>query len=121
MTLLGLLEPSSGRIVVDGIDISSLSHDYLRSHIVAVAEEPFFFPGTVRQNLDPYDEVGDDILIQALSDVGLWEAVNEKGGLNADYEKDMFSHGQRQLFNICRAIVRTTQGKVTVLDEITSR
>jgi ABC-type multidrug transport system fused ATPase/permease subunit len=71
--------------------------------------------------MDPYDEFEDDLLVEALSDVNLWDMINDKGGLPITLEREMFSHGQRQLFNIARAIARRIQGKVVILDEITSR
>jgi hypothetical protein len=121
LTLLRLLDTSSGTITINGIDITSIPHDILRSHIIAVAEEPFFFPGTIRDNLDPYGEFKEDMLIEALNDVNLYSVVIEKGGLDTKLEKDMFSHGQRQLFSIARAIVRRFGGKLLILDEVTSR
>jgi ATP-binding cassette subfamily C (CFTR/MRP) protein 1 len=76
----------------------------------------------VRQNLDPYAEFEDGSIVQALEDVELYTVISEKGGLDARLEKDMFSHGQRQLFSIARAIVRRQKGgKLLILDEVTSR
>jgi len=120
LALLRLLDPSSGTITIDNINITSLPHDYIRAHIIAVAEEAFFFPGTIRDNLDPYGDYDNDSIVEALTDVGLWTVVMEKGGLDVALEKEMLSHGQRQLFSIARAVARRHVGKLVLLDEITS-
>jgi ATP-binding cassette subfamily C (CFTR/MRP) protein 1 len=121
LTLLRLLNPTSGHIHVDGLDLTSIPHEELRSRFVAVADEPFILPGTVRQNLDPYDEFDADMATEALKDMELWTAVEQIGGLEATLGKDMLSHGQMQLFNCARAILRRHHGKILILDEVTSR
>lgn len=118
LILLRLLDPFEGTITIDGIDIVSLSRDLVRARIIGVAEEPFFFPGTVRQNMDPYGEVADDAMVQALVDMSLWR-IFETRGLDTKLDKEMMSHGQRQLFNIARALLRS--GNLVVFDEVTSR
>jgi ATP-binding cassette, subfamily C (CFTR/MRP), member 1 len=121
LTLLRLLDLSSGSIEIDGIDISSVAQNQVRARIIAVAEEPFLFPGSIRENIDPYTEYEDETIEAALSDVALWHVVLEKGGLNQTLQKEMLSQGQRQLFQLARAILRRHVGKVVILDEITSR
>lgn len=122
LTLLRLLNPTEGTIEIDGINITFLPRETVRSRIAGVAEEPFFLPGTVRDNMDPYGQSTDENIIQALVDVGLWSGVFDKQnskGLDETLDKEMLSHGQRQMFNIARAILRDT--KLLVLDEVTSR
>jgi ABC-type protease/lipase transport system fused ATPase/permease subunit len=122
LTLLRLLDLSSGSIEIDGVDISSLARDRVRARIIAVAEESFFFPGTIRQNADPYSEFDDGAIEEAMSDVALWDVIVEKGGLDQTLKKEeMLSQGQRQLFQFGRAILRRHVGKILVVDEITSR
>lgn len=121
MTLLRLLDVSSGSIKIDDVDISLLGRDQVRARIVAVAEEPFLFPGSIRQNLDPYTQFKDDDIEAALSDVALLNVVSEKGGLEKVLEKEMLSQGQKHLFHLARAILRRNVGKVIILDEISSR
>ncbi|KAJ9136431.1 ABC multidrug transporter [Pleurostoma richardsiae] len=120
LALLRLLDLSSGAILVDGVDLSTLPREQVRARLVAVAQDSFFLPGTVRQNIDPYDAAGDEAIAQALERVGLWGAIEEKGGLDAKFGEDMLSHGQRQLFSLARAVLRKGRGRVMLFDEATS-
>ncbi|KAJ3497211.1 hypothetical protein NLG97_g2077 [Lecanicillium saksenae] len=53
LALLGFI-PYHGRITIDGIEVSSLAPDTLRSHIIMIPEEPVIFDGTIRANLLPF-------------------------------------------------------------------
>lgn len=85
---------------------------------MGVVEEPFFFPGNVRHNLDPRGTSTDSQITQALVDTNIW-GLFEKGGLDAELVKEQLSHGQRQLFSIARALLR--DAKVYIFDEASSR
>lgn len=127
LALLRLLDLSAGSISIDGIDLSTLPREEVRSRLIAITQDSFFLPGTVRQNIDPYGAAGagdDDAIGAALRKVGLWEAVEAKGGLDAAFEEDMLSHGQKQLFSLARAMLRSRgsggSGRVVLFDEATS-
>jgi ATP-binding cassette, subfamily C (CFTR/MRP), member 1 len=117
-TLFRMLEISSGSITVDGLDISRLPRQDVRMHINAIPQDAYFFKGTVRTNIDPLSRCSDDHLKAALAKAKLWSVVESKGGLDAPAEAEMFSHGQRQLFCLARAILHPS--KIVVLDEVTS-
>jgi ATP-binding cassette, subfamily C (CFTR/MRP), member 1 len=121
LALLRLLDLSTGSITIDGIDISTLPREELRSRLIVISQESFALPGTVRQNVDPYAASTPEMIEHALRRVGLWDAIQEKGGLEKAFGEDMLSHGQRQLFSLARAILRKDIGKVVLLDEVTSR
>lgn len=55
-----LVEPSGGKIIVDGIDISMLGLHNLRSRFGIIPQEPVLFEGTVRSNVDPVGAYSDD-------------------------------------------------------------
>uniref|UniRef100_L2GAL4 ABC multidrug transporter n=1 Tax=Colletotrichum fructicola (strain Nara gc5) TaxID=1213859 RepID=L2GAL4_COLFN len=118
LSLLRMLDLDSGSITIDGIDLSTLPHEYVRSHLVAVPQESYIFDGSVRLNIDPTGTVPDSDVVEALDKVQLWGKVEERGGLDALIDDKFFSQGEAQLLVFARAMLR--KGKVLILDEITS-
>lgn len=59
LSMLRMIEASSGRVLVDGLDISKLDLHDLRSRIAIIPQEAVLFKGSVRWNLDPFDQYED--------------------------------------------------------------
>lgn len=133
-TLFGLLHNQSGKIFIDNVATETISLSTLRAQTIALPQEPFFLPGTVRDNLLPWKEEGsrgvvmEDQLLTALGEVDLLnklEAMATAGGFSSaldvslDDLDSVFSHGEKQLFCLARAVLM--EGKIVVLDEATSR
>lgn len=123
-SLLRLTELSHGCIVIDGIDVSKISLQDLRSRMAVIPQDPVLFQGTVRSNIDPFQKHSDMELWQVLRQVGLSkdDGVHSQGtvGLDnvVDDEGSNFSLGQRQLLSLARALVKASQ--IIICDEATS-
>lgn len=83
LALFRFLEARSGSICIDGIDISKIKLHDLRSRLAIIPQDPVLFSGTVRSNLDPFDNHTDAELFDSLARVHLISTEeNENGHAN---------------------------------------
>ncbi|MCK9176163.1 MAG: ABC transporter ATP-binding protein/permease [Clostridiales bacterium] len=120
--LFSFYEPESGRVLIDGHDLTTLNKRSARSHMAIVTQDPFLFTGTIESNItlnrpgltathaaNALIEVGGDSFLARLSE-GVKTEVKERG--------NEFSAGERQLISFARALAQNPT--VLILDEATS-
>jgi len=138
-TLLALLErffdPDSGRILIDGADIRTVSRTSLRQQISLVTQDSYVFPGTIAENIAYGETLANPQTPDSPQRRALWTRIEESarrafahdfivekpGGYNMVLEGlgSQLSGGQKQRLCIARAVFH--QSPILVLDEATSQ
>lgn len=115
--LFRLTELSGGSVSIDGNDISRVSLQDLRQHALSIIpQERALFAGTVRSNLDPFDEMPDSTIWEALKGAGLDRTVHPSDIVQE--EGTNFSLGQKQLLAVARVLTRNS--RIVICDEATA-
>ena len=119
LCLFRILEPNSGKIFVDDIDITSIGLEILRQNITIIPQEPVLIEGTLRENVDPYNLFKDEQINKILKDVGLNDFLENKTlYYKIENNGNNISIGEKQLICIARALIK--KSKIIVMDEATA-
>ncbi|CAH0048920.1 unnamed protein product [Clonostachys solani] len=133
LSLLRFTHIVSGQILYDGIDITKVPRRRLREGLTIIPQEAVLFNGSVETNLDPTGKVPRDVLSHALDNCkgiasfsdddsddpdSRHEDASVKLSTEVVARGENFSHGQRQVLSLCRALIR--RSKLMLLDEATA-
>jgi len=125
-TLINLIarfyDPTSGRILINGIDIKNYEKSILRSKIALVMQDPFLFSGTMRDNIgqgnSDISEKEMEYILEASNCRGFIKRLPDGIDTVVSEGGESISSGERQLISIARAFARNPE--LIILDEATS-
>ncbi|KAH7096201.1 multidrug resistance-associated ABC transporter [Auriculariales sp. MPI-PUGE-AT-0066] len=131
LSFFRFVEPTEGRILIDGLDVTKVGLTDLRSRLTIIPQDPTILSGTLRSTLDVFDEYEDADIYEALRRVHLIpsdESEVDTSGVNENVFRNLdspvseggenFSSGEKQLICMARAILKRT--KVLFMDEVSS-
>lgn len=120
------MEAYSGRIMIDGRELSTIPRQALRSLITTITRDGIELRGSVRMNLDPLSikerYFSDLDFANMLDRVYLWSTVMDRGGLNADISAMRFTPAEKQQFGLARAALhrRRVGTKIVLINKATN-
>ena len=121
LCLFRLIEPFSGKIYIDDVDITSIGLKKLRENLTIITQESTILDGTLRYNFDPKGEHSDKEIYKVLKKIGFDDFVKKKRfklSHTISENGSNLSIGEKQLICITRAILR--KSKIVILDEATA-
>ncbi|MNO28304.1 Lactococcin-G-processing and transport ATP-binding protein LagD [compost metagenome] len=119
--LVRILDPNEGTILINNLDISTININAIRNKIIYLSQDPFFFVGSLRENLSMGSNFTDEEIKTACEHACAWEDIQQMSGKLESMIQESgsnFSLGQKQRLSLARALLHHPQ--VLICDEIMS-
>ena len=118
--LARIIEPKSGKILINGIDIQNINLNILREKISILPQESFLIETNLRDNIDPLNKRSDEDILNLVKDLSLLQNIEEEKKLNFEIKENgnNLSTGEKKLICFARTVIK--KNKIVIMDEITS-
>lgn len=121
LILTRLIPVAEGMIFIDGVDITTIPLKTLRNAVTVIPQDPILFSGTLRENLDPFEQHSDDAISTALRRAHLLHIctdAHQARNFSVEENGKNLSVGERQLVCLARALL--SQCRILLIDEATA-
>ena len=117
--ILNKEEATSGKILINGIDINLIKKDSIKNNFFYISSEGYIYKTTFRNNLTLGKKVEDELLISLLKELKLDYLLDDlEDGLNTVIDSYQLSRGEKEKINLIRCIL--SDKKVFIFDQATS-
>jgi ABC-type multidrug transport system fused ATPase/permease subunit len=115
-----IIEPKSGKILINNYDIKNINLNFLRKKISILPQESFIIETNLRDNIDPLNENSDENVLKIINDLSLLKNLEKEKKLNFEIKENgnNLSTGEKKLISFARTIIK--QNKIVIMDDVTS-
>ena len=118
--LARIIEPKSGKILINNIDIQNINLNILREKISILPQETFLIETNLRDNIDPLNKNSDSDIKNLINNLSILKNLEDDEKLNFEIKENgnNLSTGEKKLICFARTVIK--RNKIVIMDEITS-